>query len=238
MKRGTKHLVLILVLVSMIFVPMKAHASPKSQETSLTATLSIVTRGVQLMKSGTKRWLNITIDSVLEVGDRVRTDDSGVALITWFENGTTMELAPETEIVVEQLTGDEDQFTIEITLIKGSVFNNTKAVTNEDSIYSFQTPSLMVTGRASIFGVYVDEEFNSAVAVTIGAVNVLAYQNLDEEIELEEGNLISSDLEGTLSDPDALDSAADEFEAFSEAMVDYDTRVTEAEAEADAESED
>jgi hypothetical protein len=197
----------------------------------LTGTVDIINSRVQLMTSGTENWLNITIESVIARGDRIRTGDTGVALVTWFEDGASMEVGPNTELVIDEFSGDEDRFVIEASLLQGSLFNSVRGLLDPESRYQVLTPSVSATVRGTIFSVSVDDDLNSVVAVTEGTVNVAGYDDIDNAVDVEEGNFVVVDEGGGFAEVVDIDAADDQYAGFVEALTDFEQRVAEANGE-------
>src|SRR5690349_19701810 len=113
---------LLLALLLSLFIPNISFARPPQQVPGPLAPLKVNTTVVEVMKLGTRQWLRPNNSTAMQTADRLRSNQVGTATVTWFEDGPILELAPNTELVVELFDGDEDAFTVEITIISGTVF--------------------------------------------------------------------------------------------------------------------
>lgn len=231
--RRTLPLILVLVLSS---IPTAQAQDPAAEP--LTATVDIINRNVQLMKAGTTRWLNITIESVVARGDRIRTDDNGAAFVTWFEDGSTVELGPSTEIVIEDLAETSDSFFIQTSLIQGSIFSNITRLLDAEAGYEVLLPNVSATVRGTRFGSLVGPDLESVVIVTEGTVNVASYDDPDLNVDVEEGNGLVVASDGTFGDPVDIDDIAEDYPDFVEAMLDFEERIQEAEEAEEDDADD
>ena len=94
----------------------------------------------------------------LETGTRVQIASNSNALITFF-NGTTVELEPDTDLVVEQLeVGSQNQPTV-IVLRQwfGKTLSRVTQLADPGSKYEIQTPSAYIAVRGTLFVTEVDE---------------------------------------------------------------------------------
>ncbi|MBI5930750.1 MAG: FecR domain-containing protein [Chloroflexi bacterium] len=174
----------LLVILMMTLAPSLVMAAPHPQSTEFAATLEVYTEGVEVKRAETEQWIAVTGRAVVAAGDSVRTNETGEAMIIWFDDGTLVELRPSTEIVINAFNGDpeSDQFVIETQVLLGQVFNNVAHLINQDSRYTVVTPTMQAAVRGTTFGIDVQEDAQSTIAVGKGIVAVSQGEN-EQQVE-------------------------------------------------------
>lgn len=172
------HSTLLVILIAAL-APSLVMAAPRHQSTEFAATLEVYTEGVEVKRAETEQWIAVTGRAVVAAGDSIRTDATGQAMIIWFDDGTLVELRPATEIVINAFNGDPDgdQFVIETQVILGQVFNNVAHLVNQDSRYTVVTPTMQAAVRGTTFGIDVQADSQSTIAVGAGIVAVSQGEN-------------------------------------------------------------
>ncbi len=172
------HSTLLVILIAAL-APSLVMAAPRHQSTEFAATLEVYTEGVEVKRTETEQWIAVTGRAVVAAGDSIRTDATGQAMIIWFDDGTLVELRPATEIVINAFNGDPngDQFVIETQVILGQVFNNVAHLVNQDSRYTVVTPTMQAAVRGTTFGIDVQADSQSTIAVGAGIVAVSQGEN-------------------------------------------------------------
>ncbi len=172
------HSTLLVILIAAL-APSLVMAAPRHQSTEFAATLEVYTEGVEVKRAETEQWIAVTGRAVVAAGDSIRTDATGQAMIIWFDDGTLVELRPNTEIVINAFNGDPDgdQFVIETQVILGQVFNNVAHLVNQDSRYTVVTPTMQAAVRGTTFGIDVQADSQSTIAVGAGIVAVSQGEN-------------------------------------------------------------
>lgn len=178
MSRKIFNCTLLVVLMTTV-APSLVMAAPRHQSAEFAATLEIYTEGVEVKRAETEQWIAVTGRAVVAAGDSIRTDATGEAMIIWFDDGTLVELRPNTEIVINAFNGDPegDQFVIETQVLLGQVFNNVAHLINQESRYTVVTPTMQAAVRGTIFGIDVREDAESTIAVGEGIVAVSQGEN-------------------------------------------------------------
>jgi hypothetical protein len=229
--RFTSFLALMLLLA--LFIPKISFAKPPLQVSGPAAPLKVDTQTVEVMKLGTRQWLRPNNSTTMNTADRLRSNQSGTATVTWFEEGPILELAPNTELVVERFDGDEDEFIVEITIISGTVFIYLPEELSEESLYRIYTPTFQIDGKEGVYVVSVDAEtFATSVATTVGNLEVLSDTDLEAPFSVDEGEMAILDYSGDIDTSFELDEADRDYEPFIEALTTFETKmVGEPEAE-------
>ena len=119
----------------------------------------------------------------LVVGDRVRTDVTGNALVTYFE-GTTAEVSPSSVVTVERLTTGQDGQPQTLTLqqLAGEVIYRFTRALRPGATVEIRTPSAVATVRGTALRVTVGpggetriEVFSGTVEVAAGGITIVLY---------------------------------------------------------------
>ena len=213
-----------LLILTLVIVPAPTQAN------ELEASIEVLEGGVEVMQNGTKKWTTLSTDAFVSTGDRVRTDDEGIALITWFEDGTFMELQPNSEMFIEEFSGDEETFMMDATLFRGSLFNSVRRLLDTNARYQINTPSQTATVRGTVFAVNVDDMDTTAIVVLEGTVNAGHLEDAEdvEDAEffapVETGNMIIvSVADGLTTDSEAisLEDAPEEYTELIEGLTTF-----------------
>ena len=126
----------------------------------------------------------------LAVGDQVRTDPTGHALVTYFE-GTTAEVGPSSVVTVERVTqggqGQGDHLTLQ--QFAGEVVYRITRALRPGSTVEIRTPSAVATVRGTVLRVSVFpdggtriEVFSGVVEASAGGITVFVYPGTFTEI--------------------------------------------------------
>ena len=123
---------------------------------------------------GTADFALATDGAVLADQDRVRTDDAGHALITFFD-GSTLELEPSTTTALNTAAANANgSIRIEIDQIVGRTWASVQRLTRADSKFEIKTPTSTATVRGTGFLTEVLASGDTTVQVTDGIVEVSA----------------------------------------------------------------
>ena len=201
---------LLFIILSLV-IPALALPTPTAQaQDELVATLEVFNAGVEIKRAGTDLWLPVSIESLVGQGDSIRTDETGEALITFFNDGTFSELDPESEIVITEFVGDDEDFSLTLEILRGITHQQFEKLLdkNANSSYQVVTPGITMTVRGTVFAVRVEETGRSALITTDGLVSA-------NKTPVEVGFGVRAESDGALSDVvpatnfDELDAALD-----------------------------
>jgi PKD repeat protein len=140
------------------------------------STLTILSgEEVFLSKQGGD-WNKVSEEIVLvEEGDGVRTGDNSFALIT-FHDGSTIEIEPNTEISITEMTDTSTSVWQEV----GKTWSGVKKLA--DTNFEVETPSAAAVARGTLIDTVVDELGNTLWAVFEGVLEVTA-QGVSRTVE-------------------------------------------------------
>ncbi len=185
MKRWRRALVLglpvllVLAVLSVMLVRStrragQASGAPVALALVETTTLSILSGQVQVKPASAGpagAYVPAVNGQTLVVGDTVRTLANAHALITYFE-GSTTELEPDTEFVIQKLDKDPAGIKTEISgrQVVGSTWSKVVRLLDPSSRFDIETPSAVAVVRGTEFGVQVSPTGETAVSATQGEV--------------------------------------------------------------------
>ncbi|MGB1288946.1 MAG: FecR domain-containing protein [Aggregatilineales bacterium] len=183
-----------------------------SAQSELAAVLEVLDAGVTIQRVNTDNAIPINIEAIVGVGDVITTDATGRARITFFSDGVATELMPETSYRIEQFEGDDETFTLNVTVLAGMTLQQIDRVLNAESSYDVETPGMTLSARGTEFAIRVEDSGRSAMLVSEGMVDSVAGE---DNADVTPGFGIRSEVGEALSDVvaatsfDALDSALD-----------------------------
>lgn len=178
----------------------------------LAATMEVLTPGVEVLRFNTVNWVAVNIEAIVGVGDRIRTDATGSARVTFFADGVDTEIRPETEYIIQRFEGDDTTFNLSVEVVVGETIQRIERVLDSESSYDVSTPGMELAARGTAFDIRVENGGRSAMLVTIGTVNAAAE---DADAPVEAGFGVRSAVGASLSDVvrattfDQLDAALD-----------------------------
>ncbi|MFC2049696.1 FecR domain-containing protein [Chloroflexota bacterium] len=128
------------------------------QSPSESTVVSTVSGEVMVMKAGADTWSQVSPGMALGTGDRIKTGPGSNALITFFE-GTTIELAADTEVAVAELGVVEGTGSTAIKLRQqiGKTTSRVQKLVDPASRYEIETPDGAAVARGSVGDVIVTE---------------------------------------------------------------------------------
>lgn len=194
---------IILLLVASLLILCLPHTMPdalpaaNAQSSELAASLEVLEAGVEVRRTGTADWVAVRVESLIGTGDSIRTNATGEARIIFFADGAEITLTPSTEIVIDQFSGDSEQFTISLRMLSGITFQQILRALDSNSTYSVQTPAVNMTVRGTEFAVRVEDTGRASVLTEEGAVGV---SSDSETAEVPPGFGLRAPVDGELSD--------------------------------------
>lgn len=198
-----------LLLLALLIVPVWGGVSAQPQ---LAATLEVLAPVVTVQRVDTANPIEISVEAIVGVGDTITTGDEGRARITFFADGTTTELAPNTEYIIEEFNGDDDGFEIRVSVLIGQTIQQLGRVLDANSSYEIETPGMTLAARGTTFDVRVEDSGRAGMLVREGDVSASAMTDT-EQVPPEFG--VRSEPDAPLSDVvrattfEQLDSALD-----------------------------
>jgi hypothetical protein len=187
-----KPVILRLMIVSLLMITGMSLA--RAQSAKLAATIEVLDAGVELLRVDTANWIMLTGGSITGVGDTIRTDETGRARITFFSNGTDVELEPGTTYRINDFEGSETDYRLRVEVIVGETLQRINRLAEGTRDYSIDTPSMTLAARGTVFMVRVLPVGRAAMLVREGGV--------DARNPAEDGPRVVDSGFGVRADPD------------------------------------
>ncbi|MBL8132229.1 MAG: FecR domain-containing protein [Anaerolineae bacterium] len=196
----------IAIMMLMVFMPVIA------QQPELAALLEVMEGVVEVNRVNTEQWIAVRVEAIVGVGDRIRTDTTGEARVTFFADGIETDIRPNTEMRIEQFRGNTQTFELQVEVILGQTIQRIGRALDASSSYSVTTPAMSLAARGTQFAIRVEESGRSAMLVSDGSVEAT---NPEEAEAVAPGFGIRAESGGELSDVvravtfEALDASLD-----------------------------
>ncbi|MBZ0310557.1 MAG: SH3 domain-containing protein [Anaerolineae bacterium] len=168
-----------------------------SAQADLVAALEVLKAGVEVQTAGTEVWAKINAETLINVGDAIRTDATGEARITFFEDGTATILTPNSEVRIRKFSGQARQFDLSLEVIGGIVRQQVNNLLETESNYEVITPGMSMTVRGTNFDVRVEATGRSALVAFEGTVSAA---NPDGSADVARGFGVRAEVDQPLSD--------------------------------------
>jgi len=153
-----------------------------AQEPQLAAVLEVLSPGVTVQRVNTANPIAVSVEAVVGVGDVIRTDETGEARITFFDDGTETDLTPNTEYRINTFMGDTETFSISVEVLAGETIQRLNSALDANSNYEIETPGMALAARGTVFALRVEDNGRSGMIVSEGAVAASA---ADEPVSVE-----------------------------------------------------
>ncbi len=188
MKTRTTRFGVFLLLIMLVL--------PFAAQDNLAAVMLVQSDGVMVQRVGTNQFLPVTTEAIVGVGDTIRTDETGRALITFFADGVDTTLEPGTEYRIDVFQGESDTFQLTVSVLVGQTSQRLERVLDPASNYDVNTPGVDLAARGTAFDVRVEQGGRSAMIVTEG---VVAATKEEQDAEVPVGFGIRAAVGGALS---------------------------------------
>ena len=165
-------ILLVALLAAGVLIPA---ALILTQERASAANMTLtILGGTADVARGAGAFARAADGQVLSASDRVRTADTGHAVVT-FLDGSTVEIEPATTITVIQATaGASGAITIQLEQAIGRTWSSVQRLVRADSKFELRTPATTATVRGTGFVTDVLASGSTSIATTDGIVEVSA----------------------------------------------------------------
>jgi hypothetical protein len=179
------------VVVVLIAVGAVAIRSWRGMTVQQEAVLTSQRGLVEVLPSGDEAWMPVSEAVLVQAGDRIRTGAEGSAQLTFFDGSVTA-LRPEAELSIARLasrrSGGEKVIVLHQWL--GEAYNQVQPLIDEDSRFSVETSSAVVSVRGTAFTLTVEPDGGTRLEVHEGTIEVRSRETSvlvsgGEEIEVE-----------------------------------------------------
>jgi hypothetical protein len=135
------------------------------------ATLEVLSAGVEVQRVNTANYIPVEVEAIVGVGDYIRTDATGEARITFFDDGTDVTLEPNTEYHIVEFQGDDEDFQISVEVLAGQTLHRLNRVLGANSRYDVETPTMTLAAQGTVFAIRVEESGRAGMLVFDGTVD-------------------------------------------------------------------
>jgi uncharacterized protein YkwD len=178
------------ILISLVSGIVYAQSQLTAFVTTSTAT------NVEIKREGTEDWVPINVESVIGVGDTIRTTDNGSATIRFLGENSYVSLKANTVIYIDRLTVMNEGYNIGYTILQGNTDQLLTSPTDKPATYEVVTANASLVTRGGQFAVWTDDAGNTDVLSQAGAVYTTANEQL---IEIPPENGLRANSDGTLT---------------------------------------
>ena len=172
-KKMIYFLIPILIIIGLIIIVLLIQ-SPVEASDDAYAQL-IIDYGIVEIKQGTETWSIAENGMILYPDDTIKTSDNSSASVILFKS-SIIRLDSNTEIMLSELSSDEEETNIKIQQDAGRTWNTIQKISGIDN-YEVQTPTTVASVRGTSFSVNVSSNGSTEVGVGNGTVNVSSFQN-------------------------------------------------------------
>lgn len=165
------NLVLAVLVMALGAFPVLAQDTPQP----VLGAINIIVPDVYGTRAGEAE-ARLIAESVIQPGETLRTDAAGVALITWFYDGTETVLGQNSTLTLNNFSGQPDgAFAVEMTLDSGHVVSGLGSVATlaGQGTWTLKTPAFTIKLLRGQFEVTVADDGTTTLIVTEGRVEVL-----------------------------------------------------------------
>lgn len=155
---------LLILLVILVF------AFGIQAQSELAATLEVLEASVTVQRVNTSNPIEVQVEAIVGVGDTIVTGETGRARITFFADGTSTELEPNTTYRIDEFTATEESFTLQVSVLAGRTIQQLGRILDASSSYEVETPAMTMAARGTIFAIRVEDNGRSAMLVQEGTV--------------------------------------------------------------------
>jgi hypothetical protein len=166
MRRHALSFILIVALLVTSIVVRQSQAA----ENDLVASLETLEGQVSVKRFDTQEFVTVAKESLIGVGDTIKTNGTGTARITFFANGVETDVLPNSEFRIDVFNGSEDQYTLSVSVLVGQTVQRVTKLLDSGSSYTINSTGLEMAVRGTVFDVRVENSGRSATIVRDGAV--------------------------------------------------------------------
>jgi len=124
--------------------------------------------GVEIRRTNTDTWIPIKVESIVGVGDGIRTKSSGRATIRFFDGLFKVQLSPDTEIALDTFNGLPESFTLAVSVKRGFVHQGSGRTFTDLTAFQIVTPGFRASVLQGESDTRVEDNGRSAVITASG----------------------------------------------------------------------
>lgn len=163
--------------IGLVLIALSLIASITSAQTDFAATMEVLSPTVEVQRVNTANRIAVNVEAIVGVGDTIFTGEEGRARITFFADGTTTELQPNTIYRIEEFEGTEEEFSLRVAVLVGVTTQQLNRALDANSSYEVETPGMTLAARGTNFDIRVEANQRSAMIVRESTVAATAAGN-------------------------------------------------------------
>jgi len=204
MRATINRLSILIALAAVWLAGTPALAQDSEPDRSLSGAVNIIAPDIYMTENGAAEEIRIIAPTGIEPGEILRTDEYGVALVTWFRDGTETVLGAESELALNEFSGTSPHdYVLEMELSRGHLVAGL-GETDEDVVASrsmvLHTPAYTLRVLSGYFEIDLDHNGEPLLVVLEGQVEIAVGDEDPVTIDANHYLLGASGEPATLSD--------------------------------------
>ncbi len=130
--------VVLFILAAWMIIAAGWSGEAQAQQANRVAQLTVDAAGVEIRRVNTDAWIPIRVESIVGVGDGIRTKAGGRASLRFFDGQIKVQIQPETEVKLDAFQGLLASFKIALSISKGFLRQSVGTSITKDNAKSFQ----------------------------------------------------------------------------------------------------
>jgi hypothetical protein len=163
------------------------------------ARLTVLTAGVEMRRVNTEAWVPLKAESLVGVGDSVRTLEGGTASLSIFDGVAFYRMANNAEIAIESFTGVDTAFSLSLAVRAGNGTAIARRVLGGETNFRLMLPTFSASILEGETEIRVEADQRSALLIPEKGRAVVTEQG-DTEAEVGDATGVRAALSEKLSD--------------------------------------
>jgi hypothetical protein len=164
-------------VLMILMVGLAGTARAQDEPQPILGALNIIEPDLFITPAGGGEETRLIAESIFDPGETLRSDDQGVALITWFYDGTESALGQNSQLTLNAFSGDSvGDYVIDLELHSGRLVSSLGGVAadvSQNGKMTVKTPAFTVQAVRGQFDVWVSDSGETTLVVTQGSAEVL-----------------------------------------------------------------
>lgn len=177
-----KKLSIFFIVLLITLMPLGFVFHHTKAQSNTVALLTVNNARVELRRSSTSFWIGINLESVVGVGDELRTDENGQATLLFMTSGLSVVVEPNSHIRIDKLTMEGEGFQIGVEVIEGHIRQILSGEVDPVSSFEFASPALRVNLEDGEIEMLVQSDGATEILTTTGRAIAIVDES-DYELE-------------------------------------------------------
>ena len=186
-------------VLCLAFLLLSAVAAPAlAQSDNSVARARVAAAGVEIQRVGTSAWVPIKVESLIGVGDSIRTTDKGRASVSFIDDVLIVDLSESSELNIEAYSGADNNFTVHAALQSGFARFKSLRTLGESEQFEIIMPGFTTAVQQGSGSLRVESSGRSALLAI--ADSKITAKGKPASVEVSENNGVRAESGGALSD--------------------------------------